>query len=227
MNLLKNLFNSTLNLLFPRTCLICNKMLNHSGYTGICINCYKDLELFNITLHPELSNLLQTSNIDSFNAPFIYSDNIAKIILNFKFHDQEEKGVILANLLNSPLKQIENFEDCLLIPVPIHKKRLLKRKYNQATILAKTIAKNNNLEYSNNALKRVRHTPHQTGVSKTKRKRQLRNSFLADSKIVENKSIILIDDVFTTGTTTDLCAKELKNKGASKVHVLTIAYTAL
>lgn len=227
MNFIKNALLFITNLLFPHTCLICGKFQHYKKYTGICIDCYKNLELFHIKLHPELNSFLKDSNIDSFNAPFIYSNEIAKIILNFKFHDQEEKGVILAQLLNTSLKNIENYKECIIIPVPIHKKRLKKRKYNQANILAKNLAKNNNVCFSNTLLERIKHTPHQTGVSKNKRLRQLKDSFKADSKKVKNKDIILIDDVFTTGTTANLCAKELKEKGARSVHVITLAYTAL
>jgi len=227
MQKIKNILLFITNLFFPHTCLVCNKIVSHLHYTGICLECYKKFELFNIAYHPELEIFLKSSDIDSFNSPFIYSDEIAKIILEFKFYDKEEKGVIISNLLNASLRQIENYENCLLVPVPIHKKRLLNRKYNQSSVLVKTIAKKNKLHYSNNALKRIKNTPHQTGQSKAKRVRQLKNSFLADNSIVKNRDIILIDDVFTTGSTANLCAKELKKQGAKKVHVLTIAYTPL
>ena len=113
------------------------------------------------------------------------------------------------------------------MPVPVHTKRLLTRKYNQASILAKFLAKELNIEYSNNALKRVIHTPHQTGQGASIRKKQLKDAFIANSKLIENKDVILIDDVLTTGSTVNICAKELKEKGARSVHVLTIAYTKL
>ncbi|MCP4354916.1 MAG: ComF family protein [Proteobacteria bacterium] len=227
MRKIKNLINFTINLIFPNTCFTCGKLLGHMYYTGICPDCYKNLKLFNIAYHPELNSLIKSSHIDSFNAPFIYSEQISKLILEFKFHDQEERGHILAKLITPSLKQIENFETCLIIPVPIHKKRLLSRKYNQASILSKKVAKQNKLEHSNEALKRIKNTPHQTGQSKARRMKQLKNSFLANPNIIENRRIILIDDVFTTGSTANICAKELKNKGAKQVHVLTIAYTAL
>jgi ComF family protein len=227
LNKLKKISIWLINLTFPHSCLACNKITANINYTGLCLKCYKQAELFNIKLHPELNSFLSKSYIDSFNALFLYSQEIAKIILQLKFHDQEEKGYILSNLLISKVKQTPNYEQCILIPVPIHPKRLLKRKFNQSTVLAKPISKKLNMTFSNSALKRTINTAHQTGVSRSKRKQQLRNAFLADKNIIQSKDIILIDDVFTTGSTANLCAKELKNKGAKKVHVITIAYTSL
>ncbi|HAG52863.1 MAG TPA: amidophosphoribosyltransferase, partial [Alphaproteobacteria bacterium] len=154
-------------------------------------------------------------------------DNIAKAILDFKFHDKPQLAKTLGVLLTNKAKELGISENSLLVPVPVHSKRLLTRKYNQASLLAKYLAKEIDLKYSNNALKRVKHTPHQTGQSAKVRKKQLAKAFNADKTLIENKDIILIDDVFTTGSTVNLCAQELKEKGAKSVKVLTIAYTAL
>lgn len=225
MNKIKNIILFILNLIFPQICFICGRFLPHKNYTGFCVNCYKKLNLFHPELNPALKDFLNRSYIDSFNAPFIYSEEIANLILNFKFHDQEEKGFIIGKLLIPHLHKIPNYKNSLLVPVPLHKKRIQKRKFNQSTILARVLAQKESLKYSNKALKRIKNTSHQTGTSRSKRKKQLKNAFLADKNIVENKDIILIDDVFTTGSTANLCAQELKNKGAESVHVLTIAYT--
>ena len=223
---LKKLLSFIFNLIFPRSCINCDKFLPGSYYTGFCLDCIKLTKEFNIKQHQAICNILEDKIIDDFNARFVYNDVISKIITNLKFYDQPHYAEILANLLT---KQVNGFksENCLLVPVPVHTKRLLKRKYNQASLLTKYISKNTDIKYSNNALKRVKHTPHQTGQSANIRKKQLKSAFLAKSTIIKDKDIILIDDVFTTGSTVKLCAQELKDKGAKSVKVVTIAYTAL
>jgi len=225
--MLKNLLSFTINLIFPHSCIVCGELTGYKFYTGFCLSCYKKMRTFNINQHPNLVNLIKQSDFDDFNAQFVYDDNIAKAILDFKFHDKPQLAKTLGILLTTKAKELGFSENSLIIPVPVHSKRLLTRKYNQASLLAKYLAAEINLKYSNNALKRVKHTPHQTGQSAKIRKKQLDKAFLADSKLIKNKDIILIDDVFTTGSTVNLCAQELKEKGAKSIKVLTIAYTAL
>jgi ComF family protein len=228
MNSLKNLQSFIINLIFPHTCIICSDITSYKFYTGICINCYKKLETFNIKKHSNLSKLIKESYIDDFNAVFIYNEILAKTILDFKFNDKTQFAKSLAYLMSNKInKESLNLQDTLIIPVPIHSKRLFKRKYNQSSLLAKHISKLSKIKYSNNGLKRIKNTPHQTGQSAKVRKLQLTNAFKANESIIKNKNIILIDDVFTTGSTVNICAKELKEKGAKSVKVLTIAYTPL
>jgi ComF family protein len=227
MSKLKNLLSFITNLIFPHTCISCGAFTNHNYYTGLCVKCLNENKEFHIQQHPVLQNILKRSSFDSFNARFVYEEQIAKTILNFKFHDRPEYAKPLAMLMKPKALEIENYQDCIIVPVPVHMKRLLTRKYNQASLLAKYLALELNIDYSNKALKRCKHTPHQTGQSSKIRKQQLANAFIADESQVKGKNIILIDDVFTTGSTVKLCAEELKKKGANKIHVLTIAYTQI
>lgn len=224
---IKNLLSFTINLIFPHTCMVCGSFTNYKYYTGICLNCYKQIKTFNIKQHSSLATLIKESSIDNFNAVFLYDDLIAKAILDFKFNDKPQHSKALANLMANKLKELNPKEGALIIPVPVHTKRLLTRKYNQASLLSKYISNKSGLKYSNRALKRIKHTPHQTGQSAKLRKKQLTDAFFANTNLVKNREIILVDDVFTTGSTVNLCAKELKEKGATSVKVLTIAYTPL
>lgn len=227
MTKVKNLLSFIINLILPHSCISCGKFTNYKYYSGLCLDCLNENEEFYLDKNPALKNIIKRSNFDSFTARFIYHDNIAKAILAFKFHDSPEYGKHFAALMRPKAIEIENYSQCIIVPVPVHTKRLLKRKYNQASILSKYLAKLLHIKYTNKALKRTKHTPHQTGQSSKVRKKQLSNAFLANEKIIKGKDIILVDDVFTTGSTVNLCAEELKNKGANKVHVITIAYTQI
>jgi ComF family protein len=115
--------------------------------------------------------------------------------------------------------------DTLIIPVPIHRWRLWQRGFNQSDLLANKIASYTNNNFSRTALLRIKHTPKQTGKSKEMRQKILRTAFWVDELQVKNKTIILIDDVWTTGSTAHVCAKQLKKAGAAEVHVVTLCYT--
>ncbi|WCR53636.1 MAG: Amidophosphoribosyltransferase [Wolbachia endosymbiont of Ctenocephalides orientis wCori] len=104
--------------------------------------------------------------------------------------------------------------------------RLFKRKYNQAALLSKEINKLSYLPYAPLAIKRVRHTTPQAGLSLKQREKNLKNVFsIVDREIIKNKIVILIDDVVTTGATARSCSQEILNSGAKEVRVLSLART--
>ncbi len=110
--------------------------------------------------------------------------------------------------------------------IPLHKFRLFKRKYNQAVLLAKELSKLSNLFYTPFAIKRLRHTIPQAGLSLKQREKNLKKAFRMDGKeIIKDKVVILIDDVVTTGATARSCSQEILNSGAKEVRVLSLART--
>ncbi len=118
----------------------------------------------------------------------------------------------------------------LIIPIPLHRNRLLSRRFNQAALMAKNFSKETGIPVKMDLLTRVKNTQSQGHLSPSARKKNLRNAFdipkLHTPKVlnlIQDKSIILIDDVFTTGSTVEEAAKCLKQAGARQVLVFTIA----
>jgi ComF family protein len=110
-----------------------------------------------------------------------------------------------------------------IIGVPVTKKRLGERGYNQTNLIAKELSKILGIEYISNMLVKIRDTEHQSKLTKTERKFNIKNCFeVADIYDVSNKKILLIDDIFTTGATVNECSRILKKAGAKKVIVSTI-----
>jgi ComF family protein len=138
------------------------------------------------------------------------------------------------SLLSKPLSQIlaaygENLlvqkEYDAIVPVPLHSKRLRQRGYNQALILAKAAGKAWGIKVDINSLERVKWTTPQTVLSKIERRKRIRGSFNCRPERVRDKNLLIIDDIYTSGSTVSECARILKKNGALKVDVLTLART--
>ena len=113
-------------------------------------------------------------------------------------------------------------------PVPLHYVRFVTRRYNQSALLAHALAKHTNLPVLPDALTRTRHTKPQTGLTRKQRENNVKGAFAANPKHthhIKGKHILLIDDVFTTGSTLHACTKALLKAGAMQVNVLTLART--
>ena len=112
----------------------------------------------------------------------------------------------------------------MMIPVPLHYRRLIARRYNQSAIIAQTLSKSCGVPVNVDALKRIRATATQGHLKAVERHKNVKAAFKVSPKAdVKDKTIILIDDVFTTGATVKECTKALLKSGAAKVHVLTLA----
>jgi len=111
----------------------------------------------------------------------------------------------------------------MLIPVPLSPKRLKERGYNQVALVARPLAYELDLEYAPNALCKSRETRSQVGLTISQRRENVSQAYQADSSAVKRKSILLIDDVATTGSTIQSSTAALLSAGASEVYVLTIA----
>ena len=113
----------------------------------------------------------------------------------------------------------------LIVPVPLHRWRLWRRRYNQAAVLGHRLARLNGKRFAPLLLRRRRHTPSQgaAGSAKARRRNVLGAFAVADPDEVRNRNLLLVDDVFTTGATVESCARALKRAGAARVHVLTLA----
>ena len=123
---------------------------------------------------------------------------------------------------SSSLKDLPEAD--FIFPVPLHAKRLRQRGYNQAQLLARAFFYKEKNKIKNDILTRCRNTPPQTGLDGAERRKNLKNAFCVNNKdLVSGKTILLVDDVFTTGTTVNECARVLVKAGADNVDVLTLA----
>ncbi|WP_369412168.1 ComF family protein [Hanstruepera marina] len=147
------------------------------------------------------------------------------LIHNLKYKGFEEIGLFLGNWLGSELKTIKNFEQVdLVIPVPLHKKKLHKRGYNQVALFAQQIAKHISAVYVDDVLIKTTDTASQ--VNKTRISRWFNNSEIfqaVNTHKIENKHILIVDDIITTGATLEACSNILLNTKNVKISIATMA----
>ena len=153
-------------------------------------------------------------------APFRYAWPLDRLETRFKFGRDLAAGRALAQLWRH-----ENPRALpqLILPVPLHRHRLRQRGYNQALELARPLARSLRIPYRWDVLHRTRHTDAQTSLTAIERRRNLRNAFALRKDAQLPAHVVLLDDVFTTGTTLDECARVLKRAGVERVDVWALA----
>ncbi len=150
-----------------------------------------------------------------------YRKPLSSAILKLKYRSDQVLANEMASSLVSVYPRMGWMADCV-IPVPLADVRLRQRGYNQVTLIATSFAKELKLHLFTNALERVRETRSQVGLDRIERHVNVEGAFRADSHIVQDQSIILIDDLLTSGATLKNCAIALLNAGAAQVFCLTV-----
>ena len=153
-------------------------------------------------------------------APMQYHAPISVLMSRFKFHQDLAAGRLLAELFCRHTKNIE-LPDAL-VPVPLHRKRLRQRGFDQALELAKGIARGKSLNLRSDILTRIRHTSAQTDLNAVERRKNCKDAFVLNTHSLP-EHIALLDDVMTTGTTVSECARVLKKAGVKQVDIWVMA----
>ena len=160
---------------------------------------------------------------DHARAAITYDENSRKLILDFKHGGRTDGLKFFAVQMLRAGRQILEDAD-MLIPVPLHQARLRRRRFNQAALLARVISQKCGLPYQTEILMRNKNTPSQGGQTFLGRKRNVSGAFGVSPQqagFLKDKHVVLIDDVYTTGSTLSACAKTLKRAGAARVDALT------
>ena len=155
----------------------------------------------------------------------VYDDASRPLILGFKHGDQTHAAAAFGNWLARAGSEMLAEAD-LVVPVPLHRWRLFRRRFNQAALLGKAVARRAGVRCVPDLLVRGRATPSQGGLSRSGRQRNVKGAFAVRPKRLRDVTgarIVLIDDVLTTGATVSECARVLLRAGAARVDVLTLA----
>lgn len=216
-------FQHALALILPPTCPGCMGHLPPTEPVGFCATCYGKMPWWNTAriLPPQLPPA-----IASFTAPCLYEEPLRNAILQLKFHDALPFIPPLSKLLQPHVPKYESTGNLLLVPVPSHPSRIRKRRYNHAAVLVQKLSKSTGHPCNVTALKRLRPDTPQAAKTRAARLKLPASAFSANPKVFSGREVLLIDDIYTTGATARACALALRKAGATRIHVLTLAYTA-
>lgn len=228
------------NLLFPRKikCILCKEELKEETRFCMCSSCYKKL-LFNdgkvcLKCGEKIESLANycmncKEHVERYftfaRAPLMYGGDLRKIVHELKYKNKTYLADYLGEfLIDEYIKS--NFVADVIVPIPLNIKRQKERGFNQAEIICYPLAKRLELKIDNTHLVRTVDTPTQTKLTKKEREENLKNAFtVIDTTAFKGKNILLVDDIFTTGSTMEEASKPLLKAGAKSIFALSIAHT--
>ncbi|MBN2057295.1 MAG: ComF family protein [Candidatus Saganbacteria bacterium] len=204
---MKVFFDSILDLIFPPRCEVCRK----SNKAALCPACYKQIKF----MKPHLG----------IHSVSVYDGVLREAIHRFKFNGRkrlaEPLGVLMVEYLSS-MPSLDPAELDMIVPVPLHPRRLRERGFNQVELLGSVLGKYFGLPLSP-VLHRVRDTRAQFDLPREERFKNIIGAFAVNNGQVAGKRVILLDDIYTTGATLSECAKALSEAGANRVEVVTLS----
>nr|WP_298508763.1 phosphoribosyltransferase family protein [uncultured Kordia sp.] len=223
------MLNNILSSFFPTTCLACSDKLMHQEQ-HICTKCLHNLpftEFHKHTENPVIHTFYGRVQIENATALLHYKKNgiVQQLIHQLKYKGRQEIGDFLGKMLGERLTQETAYTDIdYIIPVPLHKKRLRTRGYNQVTTFGKQLAMHLDAEYAADILIKVNNIKTQAFKKRAARWLTAQHSFeVTDITKLAGKHILLVDDIITTGATLEACALALQKIPNIKISVATMS----
>jgi ComF family protein len=236
---LQRVFQGLADVIFPPQCMACGAVL-HEQHWSFCPDCFSQIGFLDSPLcvlcgehfsEPGESNhmcgacLLASPPFSIARAVGEYERVLMDVIHRFKYGGKISLGERLGEFMADfryPSLAIADYS--LVMPVPLHPRRLRQRGFNQAMVLAREISRRFALRLDFLSLRRIVFTEPQVGLGRDMREQNIKGAFqVADARRIKDERIILVDDVYTTGSTVKECARILMKNGAKEVAVLTLA----
>ena len=222
----RSFLQGALELIFPDNCLLCRQFLNSRHQRQLCPQC-----LDSLSLNPTPFSRQAVSGTYAFEAAWsvcLYNEPAQKLLHAFKYNSKTSLHKTFVPLMidfidryHIPLQEFD-----LISPIPLHPVRLRERGYNQSALLSLALSKHYGVPHTENLLIRQKNTHTQTELGAKQRWTNMEGAFrIKNPSDVTGRTIILIDDLFTTGATLQSAAETLKAAGAARVCVLTLSMT--
>jgi ComF family protein len=225
------MINSLFNLFFPQACLGCSQFLSENE-TIICSHCRHEIPLTNQHLHIEneaMSKFYGRLPLEHISSLMYFHKKgiVQQLIHNLKYHGHQEVGTLIGNWYGHELKSCEKLKQIdTIVPIPLHRKRLRKRGYNQVTTFGQTLSNQLNCPFDETILKRIQHSKTQTFKNLLSRNEFKSHTFESHFSAEHyNKHLLLVDDVMTTGATLEAAGKALLTIPGVKISVVCMAYS--
>jgi len=231
MTSVRNYFDDFLHLFFPHICIGCNTdVLNDDDVLcAKCINSLPETGFLSAAGNPVEKIFYGRLNVQNAGSAFYFNKDsvIQHAIIELKYKGNQQAGIFLGRLLGQQLANSKRFEDVdFIIPLPLNDKKLFKRGYNQAAIIARGIASMWSKPIIENAVERILFTETQTHKDRVARWETMEGVFtVTQYELLRDKHVLLVDDIITTGATLEACGDAILKIQGTKLSVATIAYT--
>ncbi|MHA6333599.1 double zinc ribbon domain-containing protein [Qipengyuania sp. CAU 1752] len=241
LRLLRDSFAPVVDLVYPPRCPLCGSAIEQPS--GLCVTCWEGLVIPSEPSCSTCQRPLPSQSQQDFDEPIfcapclaqpprhagiaaatLYNDTSRQLVLRFKHGGRIALAGMMARLMAGRLGEVG--KGTVIVPVPLHRWRLWRRGYNQAALLARELAKSTGANLALDALVRTRATPSLGGLGKEARKRALANAIAVNRRAcakIAGRSLILVDDVLTSGTTSQACVHALLKAGAREVRIACFA----
>ena len=225
--------------MYPPRCPVCDDILFENKSIkrpDVCLGCLKDIRIIKQPtcmrcgkqLEDEIDEFCYDCTFKRFEfergvAGFSYSKAMRRSMYAFKYNNRREYANFYSKVICEKYnKVIKSWDADVLIPVPLHRARFIKRGYNQAQVMAEAIGKKIGMEVDSKLLVRNKNTKPQKELTDKERCNNIENAFQISSNAIKYKKVILVDDIYTTGTTINECAKVLKRNGVETVYFVSV-----
>lgn len=240
----RHIINKILGIIFPPKCPLCISFTNEDY--SLCPDCSPKLRYIGDKSCPQCgypanqemsfkcgSCILHEWSFDIARSICVYDGEFAKkIVMTLKYGDNLQTAKFMGNMIWNKFHDLM-YDNAIITCVPMHKKALFVRQFNQSAMIAKHISKvsNHNLIFEPQLLIKTKNTPKQSSLSKERRMQNLRGAIKINEKVAAKynvKNVIILDDVFTTGATFNFCAKAIKSHFPNaKIHCFSFARSVI
>ncbi|MBR6127404.1 ComF family protein [bacterium] len=207
---MKNILSSILDLIYKKKCYFCGKSQES---VKMCSSCFDELNFSDF----RANRVVKEADIFSCG---IYEKNLQKLIRGLKYHKQKELAYYLAKFMYEYFEKLGIDKKFQIIPVPLHKNRIKKRKYNHMELVAEEFCKMSGNILNTELIKRVKDTKPQYKLTRAERLKNLENAFFVDKTKDLKMPILIMDDICTTGATFEEMISALKKSGIEDITCL-------
>ena len=231
MNKIAELF---LDMLYPQRCPLCHGILRKTENSLVCRECSREVKPFTGARCMKCGKPVKEEEeyckecrkgkhvFTEGRGIFLYSGKWRRSIVRFKYYGCREYGDFYARALSIyGRKELERWKPDLIVPVPLHPRKKRMRGFNQAEYIACGVSRNTGIPWSGQTVRKIKNTRSQKKLDREARRRNLKRAFQVTENL-EGKRILVVDDVYTTGSTMDAMAMCLMDAGAAEIYFLTV-----
>lgn len=207
---MKKLLENLLDWVYKKKCYFC-----HTSFESVkmCSKCYEQMDFLPV----EVNRVVEGKKVY---CAGIYAKNIQKLIRGLKYHNQKDLAFYLAKFMAEYFNLVTDKKDFDVVPVPIFPKREKKRKYNHMNLVGEEFCRLTGNTLNKNLIKRIKDTKPQYKLKRSERMQNLTNAFEVNKEYYNNKPLLLIDDICTTGSTFEEMIKEFAKHGITEIVCL-------